>query len=307
MNHHQKILALRQNVERVIRGKEGVVRLAVVALLARGHLLIEDIPGVGKTTLASSLARSLSLTFRRIQFTSDLLPSDIIGIAIYNQESRGFEFKPGPLFSNIVLADEINRTTPRTQSALLEAMSEFHVSVDSATHILPTPFFVIATQNPVEHHGTYPLPDSQLDRFLMRIRIGYPQSDAEKEIILRQRLVHPADALTPVLTAADVLELQKRVHEVRVDEALLAYVVEIVSETRRSGAIEMGVSPRGSVSLYRAAQALALVEGRDFVTPDDIKEIALPVLAHRLVLKTASGPAAGLILEEILQRVEVPV
>ncbi|HEY3176319.1 MAG TPA: MoxR family ATPase [Candidatus Polarisedimenticolia bacterium] len=307
MSHHEKILALRRNVEQVIRGKADVVRLATVALLARGHLLIEDIPGVGKTTLAASLARSFNLTFRRIQFTSDLLPSDIIGIAVYNQVTGGFEFKPGPLFANIVLADEINRTTPRTQSALLEAMSEFRVSVDSATHTLPTPFFVIATQNPVEHHGTYPLPDSQLDRFLMRIRIGYPESEAEKEIILRQRLVHPADTLEPVLTGADLIELQKRVHEVRVDETLLSYLVEIVNETRRSGAIEMGVSPRGSVSLYRAAQALALVEGRDFVTPDDIKELAVPVLAHRLVLKAATGPGAGLILEEILQRVEVPV
>ena len=307
MDHHQKILALRRNVERVIRGKQDVVRLATVALLARGHLLIEDIPGVGKTTLASSLARSLGLTFRRIQFTSDLLPSDIIGVAVYDQETRAFEFKPGPLFSHIVLADEINRTTPRTQSALLEAMSEFRVSVDSATHTLPSPFFVIATQNPIEHHGTYPLPDSQLDRFLMRIRIGYPESDAEKEIILRQRLVHPADELQPVLAGSDLLALQKQVHEVRVDEALLSYLVEIVNETRRSPAIEMGVSPRGSVSLYRAAQALALVEGRDFVTPDDIKDLAVPVLAHRLVLRGAGGPPASLLLEEMLQRVEVPV
>ncbi|HZI93276.1 MAG TPA: MoxR family ATPase [Patescibacteria group bacterium] len=311
MKHQDKIRLLRDNIETVIRGKSDVVRLATVALLARGHLLIEDIPGVGKTTLASSLARSLGCSFRRIQFTSDLLPSDIIGVAVYDQESRAFEFKPGPLFSNIVLADEINRTTPRTQSALLEAMSEFRVSVDNATYDLPNPFFVIATQNPVEHHGTYPLPDSQLDRFLMRIRIGYPDAAAEKEIILTQRLTHPATELRAVLSAGDVLELQRMVREVRVDEALLDYLVGLVKETRRAEPVELGVSPRGSVSLYRAAQALALVEGRDFVIPDDIKELAVPVLEHRLVLKDAmrSGArqAGRLILEEILQRVEVPV
>ena len=311
MRHQDKIRLLRDNIETVIRGKSDVVRLATVALLARGHLLIEDIPGVGKTTLASSLARSLGCSFRRIQFTSDLLPSDIIGVAVYDQESRAFDFKPGPLFSNIVLADEINRTTPRTQSALLEAMSEFRVSVDNSTHELPNPFFVIATQNPVEHHGTYPLPDSQLDRFLMRIRIGYPDAAAEKEIILTQRLAHPATDLRPVLSAGDVLELQRLVREVRMDEALLDYLVGLVKETRRAEPIELGVSPRGSVSLYRAAQALALVEGRDYVTPDDIKELAVPVLEHRLVLKdglrSGARQAGRLILEEILQRVEVPV
>ena len=307
VNHHQKIRALRSNVESVIRGKQEVVRLATVALLARGHLLIEDIPGVGKTTMASSLARSLGLVFRRIQFTSDLLPSDIIGVAIYDQETHSFEFKQGPLFANIVLADEINRTTPRTQSALLEAMSEFRVSVDGATHALPSPFFVIATQNPIEHHGTYPLPDSQLDRFLMRIRIGYPGQEAEKEIILSRRLVNPVDELAPVLTGEDLLDLQRQVHEVRVDEELLDYLIGIVNETRRTAPVALGVSPRGSLSLYRAAQALALVSGRDYVTPDDIKELAVPVLAHRLVMKEGAAPAASLILEEILQRVEVPV
>jgi len=311
--HHRKIRALRANIEKVIRGKPDVVRLAAVSLLARGHLLIEDIPGVGKTTLASSIARSLGCSFRRIQFTSDLLPSDIIGVAIFNQESRCFDFKPGPLFSHIVLADEINRTTPRTQSALLEAMSEFRVSVDSTTYDLPTPFFVIATQNPIEHHGTYPLPDSQLDRFLMRIRIGYPDEEAEKEVIVRQRLVHPAETLDAVLTLQDILDLQKQVHEVRVDEALLGYLLSIVKETRRCDAAEIGVSPRGSVSLYRAAQAMALVEGRSYVTPDDIKELAVPVLAHRLVLregallKEGAAHSARHILEEILTRVEVPL
>jgi MoxR-like ATPase len=307
MDHRARIRALRDNIETVIRGKSDVVRLATVSLLARGHLLIEDIPGVGKTTLASSLARSLGCSFRRIQFTSDLLPSDIIGVAVYDQDSRAFSFKPGPLFSNIVLADEINRTTPRTQSALLEAMSEFSVSVDSATHALPDPFFVIATQNPVEHHGTYPLPDSQLDRFLMRIRIGYPEAAAEKEIIVRQRPIHSAAALRPVLDAGEIVELQKRVLDVRVDDALLDYLVNLVKETRQADAVELGVSPRGSVCLYRAAQALALVEGRDYVTPDDIKELAVPVLEHRLVLKDGSRRASRLVIEEILQRVEVPV
>jgi len=316
LDHRGKIHALRQNVETVIRGKGEVVRLATVCLLARGHLLIEDIPGVGKTTLASSLARSLGCTFRRIQFTSDLLPSDIIGVAIYDQGTRGFDFRPGPLFSHIVLADEINRATPRTQSALLEAMSEFRVSVDSASHPLPSPFFVIATQNPVEHYGTYPLPDSQLDRFLMRIRIGYPDTAAEKQIVTGQGLDSPVERLHPVLGAEEMLALQALVHDVRVDEALLDYVVAIVKETRHAEGVELGVSPRGTVSLHRAAQAMALVEGRDYVTPDDVKHVALPVLSHRLVLREgfaprpAGGPnasAARLVLEEILQRVEVPV
>jgi MoxR-like ATPase len=305
-----KIRALRDNIEKVIRGKADVVRLATVCLLARGHLLVEDIPGVGKTTLASSLARSLGCSFRRIQFTSDLLPSDILGVAIYDQTSRSFDFKPGPIFAHIVLADEINRTTPRTQSALLEAMSEFRISVDSATHPLPNPFFVIATQNPIEHHGTYPLPDSQLDRFLMRLCMGYPEQEAEKEIILTQRLVNPSETLEPVLSVDELLGLQWRVREVRVDDALLNYLVAIVKLTRRAEGVEIGVSPRGSVSLYRAAQALALVEGRDYVVPDDIKELAMPVLAHRLMLKEGAGrhaEASRLIVEEILQRVEVPV
>ena len=309
MDHYTKIRALRENIETVIRGKGDVVRLATACLLARGHLLIEDIPGVGKTSLAASLARSLNCSFRRIQFTSDLLPSDIIGVAIYDQEARRFEFKPGPLFSHIVLADEINRTTPRTQSALLEAMSEFRVSVDSATHELPNPFFVIATQNPVEHHGTYPLPDSQLDRFLMRIRIGYPDPESEKEIIVRQRLVHPAETLAQVLSVEEVAALQKQVRQVRVDDALLGYMIAIVNETRRAEAVELGVSPRGSVSLYRAAQALALVEGRDFVTPDDVKALAHATLVHRLGLRPEAeleGVDVDQVLSSALGSVPVP-
>ena len=310
MNAFEKIRALRDNVETAVRGKPEVVRLAAVCLLARGHLLIEDIPGVGKTTLASSLARSLSCSFRRIQFTSDLLPSDILGVTIYDQTTHTFTFREGPLFANVVLADEINRTTPRTQSALLEAMSEYRISVDGTTLQLPMPFFVIATQNPIEHHGTYPLPDSQLDRFLMRIRIGYPEHDAEKEIIARQRLVRAADLVAPVLSGEEVIALQKMVHEVRVDDALLDYLLAIVKATRTADPVALGVSPRGSLSLHRAAQAHALVEGRDYVTPDDIKTMAAPVLEHRLVLHEAVGArrgTPGLVLDEILQRIEVPV
>jgi MoxR-like ATPase len=309
-----KIAALRDNVEKVICGKDDVVRLAVVALLAKGHLLIEDIPGVGKTTLASALARSLGCGFRRVQFTSDLLPSDVLGVTIFNPEARQFEFKPGPVFTNVLLADEINRTTPKTQSALLEAMAEFRVSVDSRAHALPDPFFVLATQNPVEHHGTYPLPDSQLDRFLMRIEMGYPALDAEKEIIVRQRMTHPADTLRPVLTAEEVVALQKRVRDVRVDEAVLDYLLAVVAATRRAEPVELGASPRGSLSLYRACQALALVDGRDYVLPDDVKALAAPVLAHRLILKGRIASAAGArratarkVIEEILGRVEVPL
>jgi MoxR-like ATPase len=310
----QQVQTLRDNIEQVIRGKEDVVKLAVVALLAKGHLLIEDIPGVGKTTLASALARSLDCTFRRVSFTSDLLPSDVIGVTIFNSETREFEFKPGPIFANILLADEINRTTPKTQSALLEAMSEFRVSVDSRPRMLPDPFFVLATQNPVEHHGTYPLPDSQLDRFLLRIEMGYPERQAEKEIIVRQRLTHPAETLQAVLTSEELVVLQKQVREIRVEEAVLDYMMGVVEATRDAQAVELGASPRGSVSLYRACQALAAVEGRDYVLPDDVKTLAVPVLAHRLVLKGRMATAAGThretscrVIEEILGRVEVPL
>ncbi len=310
---HQ-VQILRANLEQVIRGKEDVVKLAVVALLAKGHLLIEDIPGVGKTTLASALARSLDCTFRRVSFTSDLLPSDVIGVTIFNSETREFEFKPGPIFTNVLLADEINRTTPKTQSALLEAMNEFRVSVDSRTRTLPDPFFVLATQNPVEHHGTYPLPDSQLDRFLLRIEMGYPQRDAEKEIIVRQRLTHPAETLHAVLTGDEVVGLQKKVREIRMEDAVLDYMMAVVEATRTAEAVQLGASPRGSLSLYRACQALAAVEGRDYVLPDDVKTLAVPVLAHRLVLKGRMATAAGThretscrVIEEILGRVEVPL
>ncbi len=311
MDPAERIRTLRQNVEQAILGKTDAVSLSIVALLARGHLLIEDIPGVGKTTLASSLARSIGGTFRRVQFTSDLLPSDITGISVFNPETRVFEFKRGPLFANIVLADELNRATPKTQSSLLEAMGEFRVSVDSVTHPLPNPFFVVATLNPVEHHGTYPLPDSELDRFLMRLRMGYPDSGAEREIILRQRLVNPAETIEPVLSGEDVVGLQKSVRDVHVDDSVLDYMLAVVKQTREHPAVELGVSPRGSLSLYRSVQALALVEARGFTTPDDVKRLAVPVLAHRLVLKPTagsgrSGETARMIVEEILHRVPVP-
>jgi MoxR-like ATPase len=308
----ERIRTLRDNIERAIRGKADVVKYSVVALLGKGHLLIEDIPGVGKTTLASSLARSIGASFRRVQFTSDLLPSDIIGVTVFNPDLHAFEFKRGPLFANIVLADELNRATPKTQSSLLEAMGEFRVTVDSTTHPLPNPFFVVATLNPVEHHGTYPLPDSQLDRFLMRVEMGYPDDEAEREIIVRQRLVQPSETLEPVLSADEVVDLQRRVREIHVDDSLLDYMLALVKETRKHPAVELGVSPRGSLSLYRSAQALALVEGRPFVVPDDVRALAVAVLAHRLVLKPTaasgrSGQTARVIMEDILRRVPVPV
>jgi MoxR-like ATPase len=307
-----KIRQLQKAIETVIRGKPEAIKLALVCLLAEGHLLIEDVPGVGKTTLAHSLARAFDCTFRRIQFTSDLLPSDILGVSIFNQADQAFDFRRGPIFANIVLADEINRTTPKTQSALLEAMSEGNVSVDSRTHPLPRPFMVVATQNPIEHHGTYPLPESQLDRFLLRIKMGYPEIDAEKDILRRQNPFSEAERMKPSMRAEDVLEAQALAAGVRVDESLLDYIMTIVEATRHSEFLLIGVSPRGSLALRRAAQALAHFEGRDYCIPDDIKRLVLPVLAHRVVVSSKySSPykrseEAEAILAEILQSVEIP-
>ncbi len=308
-----RIHRLTQTIETVVRGKPESVRLAVICLLAGGHLLIEDVPGVGKTTLAHSLARAFDCSFRRIQFTSDLLPSDILGVSVFNQNAQAFEFRRGPIFANVVLADEINRTNPKTQSALLEAMSEGRVSVDNHTYPLPKPFMVVATQNPIEHHGTYPLPESQLDRFLMRIRMGYPEAGAEKEILRRHdHTAHP-DQLVPVLTTDDVLEAQAVVGGVRMDESLLDYIMSIVDATRRSEFLVIGVSPRGSLALRRAAQALACYEGRDYCIPDDIKCLAIPVLAHRIIVSSKySSPhkrseESEKIIEEILANVEIPL
>ena len=309
----ERVELLQSAIERVIRGKPEVVRLALVTLLAGGHLLIEDVPGVGKTTLAHALARALDCEFQRIQFTSDLLPSDVIGLSIYNQHDSLFEWKPGPIFANIVLADEINRTTPKTQSALLEAMAERHVTVEGITHALPQPFMVLATQNPIEHHGTYPLPESQLDRFMLRLRIGYPGAADEKLILRDREHSEPLDEMQPVMSAQDILELQGAVSEVSVDDAIVDYLMRIVAATRSSDMLDLGVSPRGTLSLFRAAQALALTEERSYCLPDDIKRLVVPVFAHRLTVSSRYSSAmrrseeAEAVLLEIMKTISVPL
>src|SRR5436190_2726256 len=279
-----KIFALREAIGVTIKGKRETIGLAIVALLAEGHLLIEDVPGVGKTTLGHALARSLDCDFHRIQFTSDLLPSDVLGVSVYSPKLNEFEFKPGPIFANIVLADEINRTTPKTQSALLEAMNESQVTIENTTYPLPRPFMVLATQNPIEHHGTYPLPESQLDRFLMRIEVGYPDAAAEKEILKKYSNGNRNHALEPVLTPADVLTLQEESRKVHIDEEIVDYMLHIVNRTRKHPDVELGVSPRGTVALFRGVQAMALVEGRSYALPDDVKRLVFPVFGHRLMI-----------------------
>jgi MoxR-like ATPase len=303
---------LEDAVASVIRGKPEAIRAAIVTLLSRGHLLIEDIPGVGKTTLARALAHALGGTFRRVQFTSDLLPSDIVGVSIYDQHGKVFELKRGPIFANVVLADEINRTTPRTQSALLEAMSEGSVSIDDATHELPRPFMVIATQNPAEHYGTYPLPESQMDRFLLRISLGYPQKGIERDLLKNRHGADPVADVQPVVDLAAVRTLQDGVETIRMDDALVDYTMNIVEETRRHPSIAVGISTRGALAWYRAAQAAALAAGRDFVIPDDIKSLAIPCLSHRLVLAQAHDSLGRArtdgerVIAEIVGRVAVP-
>jgi len=307
-----RIRRLIDNIRSVFIGDEETVRLAVTTLLARGHLLVEDVPGIGKTLLGVALARSIDSSFRRVQFTNDLLPADLLGFSLFNPRDSTFSFKPGPIFCNIVLADEINRTTPKTQSALLEAMNDGRVTVDGATYPLPEPFLIIATQNPVEYHGTFPLPEAQLDRFLVRLKIGYPDAGREREIIRGRDLYGLAGRLDPVLTEAEVLALQAEAEAVRVDDALLGYIVALAAETRRRSAIKLGVSPRGALLLRRAAQARALTFGRDYAVPDDIKQVAVPVLAHRIVV---DSPSYGLVriresdtvIEDVLKATPVPL
>jgi MoxR-like ATPase len=309
----QKAIDLEKALRRVIRGKDEVVRLALVSIFARGHLLIEGVPGVGKTTLGQALARAIDCAFQRVQFTSDMLPSDVLGISVYSALEQQFEFKRGPVFTNVLLADEINRTTPKTQSALLEAMNEGQVTVDAHSYELPQPFLVIATQNPVEHHGTYPLPESQLDRFLLRVRMGYPDAQAEREILRSEAGFSALQDLQPVLNGEDVTEMQETVKQVRVDESLVNYALEIVRRTRESEFLSLGVSPRGSQALYRAAQAMAFLEGRTFCTPEDFKPLVVPVFAHRVVVSghyastLRKSEQSDQVLKEIVESVAVPV
>ena len=309
----RQVAALIENIEQVIYGKHEIIKQCVAALLAKGHLLIEDVPGMGKTTLAQALARSLDCSFHRIQFTSDMLPSDILGVSILNQRVQEFEFREGPIFANIVLADEVNRTPPKTQSALLEAMSEFHVSVDGVTRELPKPFMVLATQNPIEYEGTYTLPEAQLDRFLLRVEIGYPGLEDELRIMFRRDSAKALDDLEPVLTGEDVSKLQDIAAKIHVDESVARYMLEICQATREHEQIQLGASPRGSLAIYEACQAFAMVEGRDFVTPDDVKTMSIPVLSHRILVKSrggnlvASSRERSRIVADIVKSISVPV
>lgn len=302
------INSLEELLSLIIKGKKDVVRLAIITLLARGHLLIEDVPGVGKTTLALTLAKATDCSFHRIQFTSDLLPSDILGVHIYNQEKKEFEFNPGPVFANIVLADEINRTNPKTQSALLEAMNERKVSIDRNTYRLPVPFMVIATQNPLEYHGTFPLPESQLDRFMLHMRIGYPSFEDEKRVLIEMRDFEAVEGITPVVSRREILEAQAMVEKVHMDESIFDYLLHIVRATRKHEKIRLGVSTRGAQFLVRASRAAAFLNGRDYVVPDDIKTLAPNVLAHRIILKSRTYIRdAEDVIRSIVEKVPVPV
>jgi MoxR-like ATPase len=298
-----------RNVDKVMVGKTEAVQLAVIALISHGHLLIEDAPGVGKTMLARSLAKSINCSFKRLQFTPDMLPGDITGVTVFNQKSGDFEFHPGPIVAQVVLADEINRATPKVQSALLEAMEERQITVDGVTHKLPSPFHVLATQNPLEYEGTFPLPEGQLDRFLLRINIGYPSQAEEVAIIENQQLVHPIEQISHVVDAADVLMLQETVKKIYVDGLVKQYIVALVEATRHHPSIYLGSSPRGSLALFRAGQAMALLSGRDYVLPDDIKALAIPALAHRALLSSAGqsqGTDSRAFINEILETIPVP-
>jgi MoxR-like ATPase len=305
-NFTEKIIS---NIEKVIVGKRSAVELAIISLLCNGHLLIEDVPGVGKTVLARSIAKSLGCEFSRIQFTPDMLPSDVTGVSIYNQVSTQFEFRPGPVMAQIVLSDEINRATPKTQAALLEAMEEHQVTVDGITHALPKPFMVLATQNPIEYEGTFPLPEAQLDRFLVRLKLGYPDLNDEIDILERQQFQHPVNALEQVVSAKELVETQEAIKSVYVAPVVKYYIVNLTHQTRQHADVYLGASPRGSLALFRTAQALAAMQGRDFVLPDDIKKLIKPALSHRVIL----GPAARLrdlssdqVLDDIISTVAVP-
>jgi MoxR-like ATPase len=307
---HDAAQRIRANIDRVIVGKDAVIDLVLVALLSDGHLLVEDVPGIGKTTLAKAIARSIGCSFKRIQFTPDVMPSDITGINFYNQKRGEFEFRPGPIIANIVLADEINRATPRTQSALLEAMEERQLTVEGVTMRLPSPFLVIATQNPIELEGTFPLPEAQLDRFFMKLKLGYPSFGDEDEILQRFEVANPLETLEPVVSAEELVRLAQMVPRVYCEPSVRRYVVQIVQATRKHPAYELGASPRGSLSLFRGARALAAVRGRDYVLPDDVKFLAPFVLAHRAILSSQSrlrGRDAEGVLQEVLESVEVPV
>lgn len=305
----EKTQALVENIKKVIIGKPSAIEMAIVSLLCEGHALIEDVPGVGKTMLARSVAKSIGCSFRRIQFTPDLLPSDITGVSIYNQKAEAFEYKEGPIISQIVLADEINRATPKTQSALLEAMDERQVTVEGVTHELPRPFTVMATQNPIEYEGTFPLPEAQLDRFLITINLGYPSVEQELSIINNQETVHPIESLGQVLSSDDILSIQEAVKTVYVDDLIREYIVGLVAKSRNHAEAALGASPRGSLALFRGTQALALIRGRDFVLPDDVKELAVPMLSHRIIVSPAGrmrGVQSTDIVEELIEQVAVP-
>ena len=302
----QKII---ENIEKVIVGKSGAVELGVIALMCEGHALIEDVPGVGKTMLARSIARSVGASFKRIQFTPDLLPTDVTGVSIYNQQTGEFEFREGPIIAQMVLADEVNRATPKTQSAMLEAMDERQVTVEGITHAVPSPFMVMATQNPVEYEGTFPLPEAQLDRFLLIINLGYPTIEEELEIIERQAMAHPIETLEPVATAQEVSDLQRAIRAIYVDDLVKEYIVNLTNATREHADISLGASPRASLAMYRGGQAIALIRGRDFVLPDDVKDLAQPMLSHRMIVSPAArmrGVSSPDVVETILEQTPVP-
>jgi len=306
---HELIKSMIDNVERVIRGKRETIRTAMIGLLAGGHLLLEDVPGVGKTMLARALAQTVSCTLKRIQFTPDLLPSDIMGVSIYNQKLQDFQFRPGPIMANFVLADEINRTSPKTQAALLEAMEEEHVTVDGVTYDLPKPFILMATQNPIEHEGTFMLPEAQLDRFMLRLSLGYPDADAEMDMLELTARRHPIETLRPIISKEELIELQKRVREIHIDRSLREYIIRLAQLSREHPAVWLGASPRAAAALMRAAQARAMMADRAYVIPDDVKAMVKPVWGHRLIVKAearARGKDSSAILDELLHRVPVP-